>query len=158
MYNKSNLSIMKTLKSIAVILSFSLIAFSCQESEVNPVTSDASIVSPSSPSNARVGRTMVMADCQVYNSVVTPAKFKPSSTPFDNLYAGSFKDGAGLISDAKPGDQDYNGGRWHMFTLKEGVDPAKYEEACSAEDLDLNDFMSTGNYFECPLLPTKGNN
>ncbi len=149
---------MKTLKSIAIILSFGFITFSCQDNEVNPVASDSSIVAPSSPSNARTGRAMVMADCQVYRTIVTPASFNPSSTPFDNLYAGFFKDGAGLISDAKPGDQDYNGGRWRMFTLKEGVDPAKYDEACSAEDLDMDDFVSTGNYFECPLLPTKEDN
>jgi hypothetical protein len=37
--------------------------------------------------------------------------------------------------------------------LKEGVDPAKYAEACKEEDLDLYDFVSTGNYFECPILP-----
>ena len=42
-----------------------------------------------------------------------------------------------------------------MLVLKEGVDPAKYAEACSEEDLDMYDFESTGNYFECPLLPYK---
>ena len=41
--------------------------------------------------------------------------------------------------------------------LKENIGPNKYSEACSTEDLDLNDFESTDNYFECPLLPRRGN-
>jgi hypothetical protein len=65
------------------------------------------------------------------------------------------KDGIGLISESKPGDQDYNGGRWHLNVLKPTVSPNKYLTACSVEDLDLNDFESTQDYFECPLLPRK---
>jgi hypothetical protein len=106
----------------------------------------------------KVGRTNIWADCQLYASVVTPATFNPNSDPFDELYAAdfaSFKDGYGLISESKPGDQDYNGGRWHLNVLKSTVDPNKYINACSVEELDLNDFDSTPNYFECPLLPRK---
>ena len=97
-------------------------------------------------------------DCERFAGVVTPATFNPASDPFDELYAGgnNFKDGVPLISESKPGDQDYNGGRWHMNALKEGIDPDKYADACSVEDLDLNDFESTENYFECPLLPRRG--
>jgi hypothetical protein len=99
------------------------------------------------------------ADCELFGAVVAPAQFKPSSTPFDELYGGTmFKDGAPLISESKPGDHDYNGGRWHMNVLKAGVDAGKYSGACRVEDLDLNDFMPTGNYFECPLTPRRGNN
>ncbi len=105
-----------------------------------------------------LGRPDIWADCELFKSVVTPATFDPQSDPFDELYAASFKDGIGLISDSKPGDQDYNGGRWHMNALKAGVNPNKYNNACRVEDLDLNDFESTGNYFECPLLPRRGNN
>ncbi len=48
-----------------------------------------------------------------YSGIVTPAKFKPESDPFDELYAMPipdsdakfpFKDGVPLISDSKPGD------------------------------------------------------
>ena len=104
----------------------------------------------------KVGRTNIWADCQLYASVATPATFNPNSDPFDELYAAdftSFKDGYGLISESKPGDPDYNGGRWHLNVLKSSVDPNKYINACSVEDLDLNDFDSTPNYFACPLLP-----
>ena len=42
-----------------------------------------------------------------------------------------------------------------MNVLKPWVDPNKYMYACTVEDLDLDDFMSTANYFECPLLPRR---
>lgn len=107
-------------------------------------------------------RPQTWADCELFKGVVTPGTFDPESEPFDELYAlpngPIFKNGVPLISESKPGDQDYNGGRWHMNKLKAGVDPAIYSNACSVEDLDLNDFESTGNYFECPLLPVRRNN
>jgi len=98
------------------------------------------------------------ADCELFLSVVTPTALPPHG-PFDELYAGGngFLDGVPLISETKPGDQDYNGGRWHMNVLKEDVDPDKYANACSDADLDLDDFVSTSNYFVCPLLPRRGN-
>lgn len=99
-------------------------------------------------------------DCELFAGVVTPATFNPDQGNFDELYInpGGFKDGVPLISDSKPGDQDYNGGRWHVNVLKEGVDPAKYAMACAFEDLDPADFDSTPMYFECPMLPRRGNN
>jgi hypothetical protein len=105
-------------------------------------------------------RPQTWVDCELFDGVVTPATFDPESDPFDELYAGGngFKNGVPLISESKPGDQDYNGGRWHQNVLKDDVDPHKYADACSVEDLDLDDFDSTDNYFECPLLPRRGNN
>lgn len=98
------------------------------------------------------------ADCEKFDGVVAPATFKPTAGRFDQLYAGGngFRDGVPLISESKPGDRDYNGGRWHMNVLRAGVDPSKYANACRVEDLDLRDFEATGNYFECPLLPRRG--
>ncbi len=102
-------------------------------------------------------RPQTWVDGELFAGVVTPATFDPASDPFDELYAGGngFRDGAPLISESKPGDQDYNGGRWHMNGLKAGVDPDKYANADRVEDLDLADFESTENYFECPLLPRR---
>jgi hypothetical protein len=108
---------------------------------------------------AALARPQSWADCLLFDGVVTPAKFKPESDPFDELYMNNlgigFKDGKALISESKPGDRDYNGGRWHLNVIKPTVDAAKYKNACSLEDIDVNDFMSTDNYFECPLLPRK---
>ena len=114
-------------------------------------------------------RPTTWVDGELFAGVVTPATFDPASGNFDELYAigdkcenpamgDSFLGGAPLISESKPGDQDYNGGRWHMNVLKDGVDCDKYATADKVEDLDLDDFESTDNYFECPLLPRRGNN
>ena len=103
---------------------------------------------------AKVGRGMIWADGILFGTVGTPSSFKPTSGPFDELYTGpGFLDGVGAISESKPGDQDFNGGRWHVNALKESVDPGKYAGASSVEELDLSDFTSTDTYFECPLLP-----
>ena len=100
-------------------------------------------------------RPATWVDCELFRGVVTPTAFDPQNGPFDELYTGGngFKNGVPLISESKPGDQDYNGGRWHVNALKAGVSPDKYANACTVEDLDLGDFDSTSNYFECPLLP-----
>jgi hypothetical protein len=105
-----------------------------------------------------LGRPYIWADCELFKSVATPATFGPDQGPFDELYGGGngFKDGHPAISESKLGDQDYNGGRWHLNVLKADVDPDKYSDACSVDDLDLNDFESTDNYLECPLQPKRG--
>ena len=96
-------------------------------------------------------------ECTVYSGIVAPAQFKPESDPFDELYMlggrGTFANGIPLISNARPGDQHYNGGRWHVNVLKAEVDAAKYSGVCSVSELDLNDFMSAGAYFACPMRP-----
>jgi len=114
-------------------------------------------------------RPTTWVDGELFNGVVTPATFDPASDPFDELYNAaavgcSFLGGAPLISESKPGDQDYNGGRWHLNILVLDdtpgsiVDCDTYKDATSVEDLDTNDFMSTDAFFECPLLPRRGNN
>jgi hypothetical protein len=107
----------------------------------------------------RFGET-IWADCEAFGTLGTKSSFKATAGNFDELYNGAhFKDGLGAISESKPGDQDFNGGRWHVNTLKGGVDVNKYWSACSVEDLyaiDMNfkdDFESTNTYFECPMIP-----
>lgn len=120
-------------------------------------TNSVDAVSGQEPQNlVKTGRTTIWADCDLYGGVVTPATFDPDHGPFDEIYVAdytTFKDGVGAISESKPGDQDYNGGRWHVNVINQGVDPNKYLNACSDEDLDLSDFHSTSTYFECPLQP-----
>ncbi len=105
-------------------------------------------------------RPQTWVDGELFAGLVTSAHFSPESDPFDELYAGGggFLDGVPLISESKPGDQDYNGGRWHLNVLKESVAADNYASATGVDDLDLSDFMSTDMYFECPLLPRRGNN
>ena len=97
----------------------------------------------------------IWADCEQFLTVGTNTNFKPNAGNFDEIYVGAnFPEGLGAISETQPGDQDYNGGRWHVNTLKEGVDPDKYWNTCTVEDLDLEDFESTDVYFECPMIPS----
>ena len=143
----------------ALILSFLVVIFisACQQgdnmvSAMEPQVNEDQITR----SVLKTGRTMIWVDCRLYESVVTPAAFKASSGKFDQLYAGgTFKDGIGLISESKPGNRDYNGGRWQLNLLKEGIPADKYSGACSVEDLDIADFESQSLYFECPLLSRK---
>jgi hypothetical protein len=101
------------------------------------------------------GRGMLWVDGILFDVIVPPATFHNPRGKFDELYTGGngFLNGVGAISESKPGDADYNGGRWHVNVLKAGVDPDKYANASSVADLDLADFESTTVYFECPLLP-----
>ncbi len=112
-------------------------------------------------------RPETWVDGERFAGVVTPARFDPANGNFDELYMcgpnspGTFKDGVPLISESGPGDQDYNGGRWHLNVLKPGVPCSKYANADSDQDLDLADFQEgtmPAPYFECPLLPRRGNN
>jgi hypothetical protein len=147
---------------IPMLMLVAFIGCTQQEDEFNDsqaVDQDIVTVLKQVSNNTKAGKRPqppIWVDCIAYTGIVTPATFKPVSHSFDELYAmpnANFKDGKPLISDSKPGDQDYNGGRWHLNVLKEGVDPAKYAYACMEEDLDLNDFESTPMYFGCPLRP-----
>jgi hypothetical protein len=103
-----------------------------------------------------LGRPATWVDGELFAGVVAPATFDPALGSFDELYmctdGTTFKDGVPLISDAGPGDTDYNGGRWHL-----NVSTNCDSTADSVEDLDLSAFESTDTYFECPLLPRRGN-
>jgi hypothetical protein len=103
-------------------------------------------------------RPQTWVDGELFDGVVTDTAFEPFAGDFDELYMGGigFRDGVPLISDAGPGDTDYNGGRWHVNVLFSDVDPLKYFEADSVEDLNLADFEPMPTYFECPLLPRRG--
>ena len=118
----------------------------------------AGVAAMSAPALAQGGplpRPETWVDGERFAGVVTPATFDPASGNFDELYmctdGTTFKDGVPLISDSGPGDQDFNGGRWHL-NVGTNCDPT----ADSVEDLDLSAFTSTGTYFECPLLPVRG--
>lgn len=67
-----------------------------------------------------------------------------------------------LVADAAPGDRDYNGGRWEVFTVQWNVEPyelVSVEEvhaAAAAGDVTITEGSFEGgppDYFSCPLLP-----
>jgi hypothetical protein len=161
---------MKSILSVFWLAAFGLFVSGCEEPIQEDLTPSfdlmeylASFPSDDAASNTRAAprpRPQSWVDCELFAGVVTPATFDPANGNFDELYAGGdgFLDMVPLISESKPGDQDYNGGRWHLNALKAGVESDKYITVCSVEDLDLNDFVSTEDYFECPLLPRRGKN
>ena len=80
-------------------------------------------------------RPLSWADCQLFDGVVTPTDL-PVEGNFDELYMnpGGFKDGVNLISDSKPGDPDYNGGRWQVHALQF----SNYQGALNDDGVDMN--------------------
>ncbi|HMB90880.1 MAG TPA: hypothetical protein VKP65_08535 [Rhodothermales bacterium] len=129
----------------------------CQEAIVSTATVDsdqASSLAQAAKKGAQLGG-MIWADGEVFETVGTPTSFEEGQGNFDRLFQGTFKDGIGAISESKPGDQDYNGGRWEVWQLKDGV-TTNYTNADSVEDLNLDDFEVEGTYFECPLRPRRG--
>ena len=143
----------------------------CANNAVAPEDDLAALISFLRGGQGPNPRPQTWVDGVLFDGVVTPATFDPESDPFDELYSlgmdedgnsrGSFRAGAPLISESKPGDQDYNGGRWHLNVLKATADPTIYANANGvegADGLNLDDFEPTTMYFECPLLPSRRRN
>lgn len=95
-----------------------------------------------------------------YRTVGTPTDFSNTGAPassFDRIYAL----GPGLINvaEAKPGDRDYNGGRWTVLpiTWAAGVTPVQYTndgQILAAEVAGLLTIASTpAKEFLCPVIP-----
>jgi hypothetical protein len=55
-------------------------------------------------------------DGMTYRTVVTPAQL-PNKGPKDGLYIIEGLGGQNPVAEAKPGDRDYNGGRWQVYVL-----------------------------------------
>lgn len=84
---------------------------------------------------------------------------------FDNLYVfpGLDLSFQPLIGESKPGDTDYNGGRWKTFWVEWLATPVRLEsdeelhtKAAAGELLIHEGSPPSGappDYFECPLLP-----
>jgi hypothetical protein len=148
------------MRTISLISSIALAAIATFATGCTETTTEPPL-GHSAPLEKVMRGGMIWADGELFRTIGTPATFSGQHGNYDELYVtggnGTFADGVTAISEAKPGDRDYNGGRWHVNTLKEGVDPMKYADADSVDDLDPSDFESTTTYFECPLLPSRGN-
>jgi hypothetical protein len=95
-----------------------------------------------------------------YRTVSTPTDFFGTGAPdstFDKIYAL----GPGLINvaESKPGDTDFNGGRWQVLpvTWAQGVTPVQYTndgQILAAADLGLLTIASTPvKEFFCSVSP-----
>ena len=102
-------------------------------------------------------------DDALFRTVGTPTDLSGTGAPtrtYDVIYAL----GAGLmnVAESKPGDTDYNGGRWMVLpvTWAPGVTPVQYtsaEQVLAAEDAGLLSIGSTPvQQFVCPVIKLRG--
>jgi hypothetical protein len=77
---------------------------------------------------------------------------------YDELYVfeGDVADGQVPVSEAAPGEQDFNGGRWSVTRVEWTIDnPPLVTSAAAAHDNsdDIHVIEEGARYFECPLIP-----
>ncbi|MBO9520079.1 MAG: hypothetical protein J7518_00965 [Nocardioidaceae bacterium] len=75
-------------------------------------------------------------DGQLYRTVATPTDLSGTGAPdssFDAIY--SFAGSQRNVAEAKPGDRDFNGGRWQVHEL---VFPSGYPAALATGDVNGN--------------------
>jgi hypothetical protein len=102
-------------------------------------------------------------DDHLYRTVGTPTDFSGTGAPassYDHIYA--LGDGLMNVADAKPGDRDFNGGRWMVYavTWTEGVTPVQLTNdgavLKAAQDGKLTIDWTPVKMFECPVIPLGG--
>ena len=90
------------------------------------------------------------ANDETYRSVVTPAHLPDNGQGnFDILYMFPDCGSCAPVSDAAPGDTDYNGGRWAVH-LAYGIT----SQLTNSDDVETyaTSIEDTGTRFECPLI------
>lgn len=119
-----------------------------------------------------IAENAIWANGELYGTVVTPTSFKnPPKHSTDIIYSFAMNElqGQRSVSEAAPGDRDYNGGRWSVhfafFTvLGETVHDADgdkivdfelttAEQVLAHEALGHLEIVDANFYFVCPLLP-----
>jgi hypothetical protein len=98
-----------------------------------------------------------------YRTVGTPTDFSGTGAPassFDRIYVlGS---GLANVAEAKPGDRDFNGGRWMVLPVAwaPGVTPVQLTSAEAVEAYaaagSLTIATTPVKLFECPVIPVGG--
>ena len=98
-----------------------------------------------------------------YRTVGTPTDFSRTGAPahsYDRIYVlgGNLLN----VADAKPGDRDYNGGRWMVLPLTwtAGVTPVQLTSAEQVATYAAAGMLSIASapvkMFECPVIPVPG--
>lgn len=133
------------------------------------VVGAAGSVAGANPGNGAGGVTgpAFYVDGELYRTVGTPTYFGNTGAPessFDVIYA---LPGVQNVAEAKPGDSDYNGGRWRVHAISfddfdaalaavDSNDSGTFdyaEEVQEALRLGLADDDGVVNSFECPVIP-----
>jgi hypothetical protein len=108
----------------------------------------------------------IWADGIAFQTVATPSML-PNKGPKDGIFAFNGLEGQASVAEAKPGDRDYNGGRWQVYVLtftEEGL-AAHDADQDGVADFQLTDWetvqqhinlghftMSMGPSFVCPMI------
>ena len=92
-----------------------------------------------------------------YRTVGTPTDFSHTGAPassYDRIYA--LGDGLANVAEAKPGDQDFNGGRWRVLPVTWNVTPSQLTSAeavwAAAAAGELSIGTTPIRMFECPVI------
>jgi hypothetical protein len=90
------------------------------------------------------------ANDETYRTVVTPTNLPDNDTGnFDTLYMFPDCGTCAPVSDAAPGDTDYNGGRWRVVQAF-GIE-SQLTNADAVEE-EATSVVDTGVKFVCPLI------
>ena len=96
-------------------------------------------------------------DGQRYRTIATPTDLSNTGAPassFDRIYA--LGDGFINVAEAKPGDRDFNGGRWMVIPViwADGVSAVQLTDADTIEAWEEGGMLSFGDpvkYFVCTV-------
>ncbi len=115
-----------------------------------------------SPAYAGVSGPAFWVDGELYRTVATPTDLSTTGAPahtYDAIY--SFAGHQRNVAEAAPGDRDYNGGRWMVIPVEwSGTTPSQVTSADDLIALEATGSISFGapvKYFECPVIPMRGN-
>ena len=95
-------------------------------------------------------------DGERYRTIATPTDLSNTGAPdhsFDRIYA--LGDGLVNVAEAKPGDTDYNGGRWMVIPVTWHVTPEQLTDADTIEQYEEDGMLSFGEpttFFVCPVI------
>lgn len=95
-----------------------------------------------------------------YRTVGTPTDFSATGAP-DATFDAIFALGSGLanVAEAKPGDADFNGGRWMVMPVTwhtTAVQLTSAEQVRAWADAGMLSIGGVVRRFECPVIPVGG--
>lgn len=98
-----------------------------------------------------------------YRTVGTPTDFSGTGAPassYDRIFI--LGDGLAGVAEAKPGDADFNGGRWMVLPVvwAPGITPVQLTSAEAVEAYAAAGMLTIAaapvKLFECPVIPVGG--
>jgi hypothetical protein len=102
----------------------------------------------------------IWADGVLYATVATPTSPLPDHGPKDGIFSFPDEPSQRSVAESKPGDRDYNGGRWDVYVINI-VNPGNlpgeltsWEEVQSYINSGDLEITGTGSLV-CPLIPQR---